>query len=246
MGDPAAAKLDAAMAAVGGGENLAWLCRLALEEEAHVLGQGRPIVLENEQLIGASGADRFGDVLLAADGVDGDERAFEFEAREQKRNGDDLVALLVDRFLAEHQALARGPGRDQMQRRAAGRVRPASSLAVDRHNVGRLLAQALGPSDEAFGKQLGRQRVHDVVERIVRGNAAHKRQKAPEKRELVHGPALDVGEIFGAGHGPARHAAGSRSADRRPSKLASGPQAQKNDPKASIASSPASMIRSCP
>jgi hypothetical protein len=40
--------------------------------------------------------------------------AFQLEAFEQQRNGDDLVTHLVDRFLVEHEALARRPGGNQM------------------------------------------------------------------------------------------------------------------------------------
>lgn len=113
-------------------------------------------------------------------------------------------ALLVDRFLAEHEALARRPGGNQMQRRAVLAMRAARGLAVDRHNVGLLLAQAFHPIGEAFGKERGRQGVHHIVERVMGGDALLEGQETLQKVELLLGPALDLAEILGAGHCPAQ------------------------------------------
>jgi hypothetical protein len=55
----------------------------------------RPIVLEGEQVISSPGADGFVDFALTSNGVVGDEGVVQFEALEQARNGDDLIALLV-------------------------------------------------------------------------------------------------------------------------------------------------------
>lgn len=69
------------------------LRRLALEEEAHLGGERRPVGLEGEEVVRALGADRLGDLALATDGVDGDQRPREFRPLEQERDGGDLVAL---------------------------------------------------------------------------------------------------------------------------------------------------------
>jgi hypothetical protein len=53
---------------------------------------------QSEKIVGSLGADPLGDLTSAAHGVDGNERARELETFEQTRNGDDLVALLVDRL----------------------------------------------------------------------------------------------------------------------------------------------------
>lgn len=79
---------------------------------------------------------------LALEIADGDER--DFQLFEQQRNGNDLGALLVDRSLAEHEALARGPGGNQMQRQAVLAMR-REGPTVDHHKVGLLLAQAFHP-----------------------------------------------------------------------------------------------------
>ena len=71
------------MVAVDRGEEAVFSDGFALEEKAHVVGEGRPVVFEGEQVIGALGADRLGDFPLASHGVDGDKRAFEFEPFEQ-------------------------------------------------------------------------------------------------------------------------------------------------------------------
>src|SRR4051812_25312396 len=59
--------------------------------------------------------------------------ALQSQALEQARDGGDLVRLFGDRLLAKHQALAAGPGRDEVKRLAAlGAVVAAlRGLAVD-------------------------------------------------------------------------------------------------------------------
>jgi len=51
----------------------------------------RPIGLQRQQVIAATLDDGLGDIGLGPHGVDGDERAGQFEPFEQPRNGDDLV-----------------------------------------------------------------------------------------------------------------------------------------------------------
>lgn len=64
-----------------------------------------------------------------------------------------------------------------MQRMPLAAARAARGLAVDGNDVGPGLAQPLDPGREAFRKQCPVERVHHVVERIMRGDAARKGQK---------------------------------------------------------------------
>ena len=104
MADGMAADLDAAMVAVDG------LVRVERgrcgggEEALGLGGQGGPIVLEGEQVIGATVADGFGDPGLAADGVDGDQGAGQFQAFEQRRDGGDLVGLFRAGLLTPYES----------------------------------------------------------------------------------------------------------------------------------------------
>jgi hypothetical protein len=93
------------------------------------------------------------------------------------------TAILSAKRLAHatHEALARGH-------------------AGDRHNVGAVLAQALDPVGEAFGKERGRQRVHQVVERVMRGDALLEGKATPQKVELLTNPAFDLAEVLGLCH----------------------------------------------
>jgi len=141
VGDAAASGLDAPVVAVDGNEEFILARGFALEEEPHVLGEGRPVVFEREQIIGALGADRLGDFALAAHGVDGDEGALDLQPLDEQGDGDNLVAFPVDGLLAEHQALPGGPGGDEVQQCAAGRVGATRSLAVNGNDVGRLFSQ---------------------------------------------------------------------------------------------------------
>jgi hypothetical protein len=69
-------------------------------------------------------------------------------------------------------------------------------LARDRHDVGRALAQALHPGGEALGEERRGQRVHHVVERVVRGDAARVGQEPAEERELALAPPRDLDEVL--------------------------------------------------
>jgi hypothetical protein len=187
---------------------VSWLARVpagasSKKRRADLLGERRPVVLEREEVVGALAADRPGDVGLAAHGVDGDERTLELEPRQEQRDRIDLVRLLGHGLLAEHQPAR--PGRDQVQRIAALRLAPPRGLAVDRNDVGRLLAQALHPGREALGEEARGQRVHHVVERVVRGDAAFERQQTAENVELALAPARDLDEVLRSAERRAEH-----------------------------------------
>ena len=102
--------LDTAMIAIGGFMDVEGAGRRGVEEEADVLGQRRPVVLEGEQVVGAPGPDRASDIALAPHRIDGDKGAGEFEPLQQQRNGRGLVALGGDRLLTEDDPLAGRPG----------------------------------------------------------------------------------------------------------------------------------------
>ena len=110
--------------------------------------ENRPVVLEREQIVAAARHDGLGDLGLGSHGVDGDQRSLQFQALQKRGDGEDFVGLFLDRLLAQHQALTRGPGDDHVQRRAAlgaGMGAPRG-LAVDGDDVGFALAQTLDPA----------------------------------------------------------------------------------------------------
>ena len=205
VADEGTADLDAAVVAIGGLVGGEGARRRGVEIEPHLLGQRRPVVLQREKIIGLLVADLLGDLGLAADGVVGDERAGELEPLEQERDRHDLVRLFRDRLLAEHQALPARPGRDQMQGIAALGLGPPRGLAVDRHDVGRALAQALDPGGEALGEERRRQRVHHVVQRVVRGDATFVGQEPAQELQLAPAPARDLHEVLRPGKRRAEH-----------------------------------------
>jgi hypothetical protein len=77
-------------------------------EQFDILAQGALIALEGQHIVGLGVDDLAGDVALAADGVDGHDGAFDGQQVEQPGDGDDLVGLVGDLDLAEHEALPRG------------------------------------------------------------------------------------------------------------------------------------------
>ena len=138
VADGMAADFDAAMVAIGGLVAVE-ACRIGVGEEALDFGgKGGPVVLEAREIVGALGANGLGDVGLAAHGVDGDQRAGQFQALEQRRNGSDFVGFFRAGLLPQHEPLAARPGRDQMQRilALASVVGAPRSLAVDGDDVG--------------------------------------------------------------------------------------------------------------
>ena len=110
-------------------------------------------------------------------------------------------------------ALTRGPGRDEVERVAVlgAIVGAPGCLAVDRHHLGtrvgarRRAAEACHPLREAGAKQLGIDRVHDVVQRVVTGDAARERQEAAQDVHVKHRPASDFHEVLRAGERAAQH-----------------------------------------
>ena len=82
----------------------------------------------------------------------------------------------------------------------------ARGPAVGGDDVGVVLAQTLDPGDEAFREGFARQGVDDVVEGVMGRGAVCEGQKPAQKIELLGGPALDLDEIVGPGHGGAQYA----------------------------------------
>jgi hypothetical protein len=200
MADGMPADLDPAMVAIGGVMAVEGLARLLMKEQPHVIGQGGPVVFESEEVIGVLGADGFGDGPLAAHRIDGDQGSFEVKTLQQRRDRGDLVALGRHGLLPQDQTLAAGPGRYGVERAFLRPPRPARGLAIDGDDVRVTIVQVRDPGGKTRGKQLGRQGVHHVIERIVGGNATLEGQKAAQKIFLAPRPAFDFNEILPSCH----------------------------------------------
>ena len=134
-------------------------------------------------------------------------QAGQCQARQQGGEGGDLVGLLLADLLTEHNALARGPGRDQVQRGLALSLVMAAprSLTVDGDHVASGLAQRVYPRRKAGLETLRRQRVDGVIEGVVRGNTFRKRQKAAQKIKRPVTSAFHLNKILSPRHGRAQH-----------------------------------------
>ena len=117
--------------------------------------------------------------------VDGDAGALDRQHVEQLRDGKDLVRLLRDLDLAEHEPLPRCEGRDHVDRELAALsvAGAARGLSIDCDDVAaddleRRAGQARDPGDEAALEGLGVERGEDVAYKIVRGRAVGKRLEA--------------------------------------------------------------------
>ncbi len=85
-----------------------------------------------------------------------------------------------------------------MQRRAAfaPRVTTPRHLAVNRDDIGCLVAQRLDPGRKAGFEQLGIKPVNDIIQGVVGWYPVRKRQKTAQKIEPVLSPQPDLDKIF--------------------------------------------------
>jgi len=80
----------------------------------------------------------------------------------------------------------------------------ARGFAVDCDNVGVAVTQTADPGDEALGEQLRIQRIDQVVERIVAGDAVLVRQEAAEEIHVGCAPVRDLDEVLSSDDGGAQ------------------------------------------
>lgn len=207
VGHGMASYLDPAVIAVGGLKPVEHGCRRVGEITFDLAMQARPVGLGRQQVVRILGQDCPGNPRLAADGVDGHEGAGQRQPLEQQRDGDDLVRLAGHCLLAQHQALAGRPRRDQVQRAATlgARMCPSRGLAVDGDNVRLTLPKLVDPADEARLEQCRIEGVDQIVQRVVRGDAALERREATEKVQVLPAPVLDLDEVVGAGKRGTQH-----------------------------------------
>ena len=124
IADKMAALFDAAVIGIGRDVDRFDLCGFRVGEELdHIVMENRSIGLEGEQIVAPARHDPLCNLGLGSHGVDGDERALQFELLQKRGDGADFVGLFLDRLLTQDQALSGGPGADHVQRRAAGSVR---------------------------------------------------------------------------------------------------------------------------
>ena len=181
-----ATDLDAAMAGIDLAVDAVALDLRIVEEQGDIGVQGGLISLEGEQVVAALIDDLPGDLPLAADRIDGDDRALEREHFQELRDCGDLVRLAIDGQLAEHQALVGRPGGDQMQRRAArGAVeRPAQGLAVDRHHASGAFGKAPHEGQETVVELDRVEQTKDAAEGVMARDAMVQPQELAQKRLL--------------------------------------------------------------
>ena len=86
-----------------------------------------------QQVVAALVDDLSGDLLLAAHGINADQKAFHVQCFEQFRNGGDFVALLLDALLTKDNAQIGGERTDDMGWSASPLGRAANRLAIGRH-----------------------------------------------------------------------------------------------------------------
>ena len=91
LADDMVALFEAAVVGIGGIEGLEGGCVGVVGKEGlDFCPEGRPVVLQREQIIAAAVHDDLGDFDLGSDRVDGDEGSLQLQALEQQRDRDSL------------------------------------------------------------------------------------------------------------------------------------------------------------
>jgi hypothetical protein len=149
------------------------------------------IALEGEQIFGLVGHDRFGDVDLAAHGIDGDQRPFQLvglgEVIEQIRDGGDFVGFLRYAQLRERQPRRGRVGAERVQgfEPPAPIMGPSGGLAVDSDEL--MSARPLGRNTvlEAARKQRRIDPVEEAAQPALTGDAVMVVAEAVQEVEIM-------------------------------------------------------------
>jgi len=214
--------------------------RLALSARTHGSGYAGP----RAGSIAATLQDGRRRLVLAVEGIGGDDAAVQRQQGKQLRQHRDLVRSVGDPQLAEHQALLARPGADQVQRRPAGLAveRAARGLAIDRHHPLHPLKEGRQIAGEATLEGHRIEQSEDPREGVVARDPARELEEPAQQRLLAPPEQRHACPRAGiAGPGGRRRSRrrtrwrAARSSRSRPARGAghcpcAGPQARQNTP----------------
>ncbi len=109
------------------------------------------IAFQRENVVGLLVDHLLGDIALAAHRINGHDRPLDRQHVQQLGDSNDFVGFFRDLELAQHKALARGEGRNHVDRlfRPLLLIGAAQRLAVDGDDLRRCLGQRRDPSGKA-------------------------------------------------------------------------------------------------
>ena len=169
------------------GDVLEWTLFMRREEQLDVVAQRALITLQSEHVIGVILDDLSRDLLLASHRVDGHRRTFQRQQLQEIGDRCDLVRLLRDFDLSEHETLSRTPRRDQIDRRlgAAFLVGAPECFTVDGDEIRSEFRQRCDPGNEATLEGLRVEGCEQIAELIMRRRAVLKGAEPAQKIELL-------------------------------------------------------------
>jgi hypothetical protein len=183
-----------------------WCClevrgRLLGYERHDILAQRALIVVQREHVVGLLGDELLGDVALAGHRIDGYDHPLDRQHVEQLRDGVDLVGIVRDLHLAQHEALAGCEGRNHVdqRRRVLLAPGPPRRLAIDGNQPLRRSGLCRDPGDEAALELLGSEHCKDIAEMTVRRRAILERVDAAQHLELLEAQRGEIDEGFRPG-----------------------------------------------
>lgn len=166
-----------------------------------MVGGERPLIaLERQHVVAALLDDLPGDLALGPHRIDRDGRAAQLQDLQHLRDGRDLVGMVRDRLLSQHEAVSLGPRTDHVQRRLAVGVvvGAAQGFAVDRDQGALALADGGGhPLAEAGLEGERVQSSNDPPERVIGGNPMRQGQMPAQPRSFGMAEGLKLAPAFG-------------------------------------------------
>src|SRR6476660_6437162 len=153
------------------------------------------VVLDRQYIIATSLDDRAGDLLLATDGINGDQRPVQIEHLQQGGDGRDLVGAFRDHHLAQGQVLLDRPGADDLQgvQAAFGAARTPLGLAVDGDvRQVQTAADLVQPGQQAALQGHRIEVVEEPFQGVVAGDTVGQSQEAFQPVVAFAGEGLDV------------------------------------------------------
>ena len=160
--------------------------------------QRRLVLLHRQHVVRFGIDDGLRDFRLAAHGVDGHQRARDFEDFEELGDRRDLVTLRIDDHLTQADVVGSRPGADHVNGRlAAGGVKAAAKgLAVDGHDLAcGDFVQVRNPTEQTRLELGWLDRPQNRIEPIMRWDAASQIEKLRQPFPLLAAVCGDGNEI---------------------------------------------------
>ena len=160
---------------------------LLFGEQFNIIAQRPLIALERENVISFLIDDLLRDVALTPHRINGDHRSFNLHHVEQRGDRHNLVRLLTNLHLREHEPLPRRESRDHMDGLFGALLLIGSTrcFSINGDHFGGRIGQCCDPGHKTKLESHSVQRGEYIAQVIMRGRAFLERPEAPQQSELL-------------------------------------------------------------